>query len=189
MRPLELIGSCLDLTDQDIADALAPARSLSEPGPRERSWALIEHLTRIAKPGRGGPKILLVLAHVSLRDWLDGELVVRLVGDPQSTLLELFVDEGVNRSRVLGPLRMEVPFGELATAVRLQPQQVLPLAVRGGIGEGRMELATSPELRRSSAPPSYSAVSASLLPLVSGGQRPLPNIASRPPPEDDEPKK
>lgn len=175
----------MDLTDQDIADALAPARSLIEPGPRERTWALLKHLTKIAKPGRGAPKILLVLAHVAMRDWLDGELVVRLVGDHEVTDLELFVDDGMSRSRELGPLRLDVPFRELATAVRLQPQQILPLAVRGSIEERRMELATSPELRRNSVPPSFSAVSASLLPMVSGGQRPLPAILSRPPPDDD----
>ena len=93
----------------------------------------------------------------------------------------------MSRSRELGPLRLDVPFRELATAVRLQPQQILPLAVRGSIEERRMELATSPELRRNSVPPSFSAVSASLLPMVSGGQRPLPAILSRPPPDDDDP--
>lgn len=170
------------MTDADIADALAPARSLIEPGPRERSLALVAHMAAIAKPGRGAPKILLLLAHIATRDWLDGELHVKLIGDPEVSVLEVFVDDGLSRVRLLGPLRIDAPLDEFAAGLRSHAHLILPLVVEGEIEPRRIELLTSAIGRRTSIPPSFSAVSASLLPMVGGGNRPLPKIVSQIPP-------
>ena len=182
MRPFSKIKSCLDVTDADIAAALAPARSLIEPGPRERSLALASHMASIAQPGRGAPKILLLLAHVATRDWLDGDLHVKLIGDHEVSVLEVFVDDGLSRVRLLGPLAIAVPLGEFAAGLRTHAHLILPLVVEGEIEARRIELRTSAVSRRTSIPPSFSAVSASLLPMVGGGNRPLPKIMSQIPP-------
>jgi hypothetical protein len=182
VRPFSKIKSCLEVTDADIADALAPARSLIEPGPRERSLALVSHMAAIATPGRGAPKILLLLAHIATRDWLDGELVVKLIGDTEVSVIEVFVDDGLSRVRLLGPLRIDAPLGEFGAGLATHAHLILPLVVEGAIEPRRIELRTSAIGRRTSIPPSFSAVSASLLPMVGGGQRPLPKIVSQIPP-------
>jgi hypothetical protein len=187
VRPFSQIKSCLEVTDADIADALAPARSLIEPGPRERSLALVTHMASIATPGRGAPKILLLLAHMATRDWLDGDLHVKLIGDQEVSVLELFVDDGLSRVRLAGPLRIDAPLAEFAAGLRSHAHLVLPLVVEGKIEPRRIELRTSELTRRNSIPPSFSAVSPSLLPIVGGGQRPLPKIVSRIPPPDEPP--
>ena len=186
MRPFSKIKSCLDVTDADIRDALAPARSLIEPGPRERSLALVSHMATIAKPSRGAPKILLLLAHIAMRDWLEGELHVKLIGDHEVSVIEAFVDDGLSRVRLLGPLRIDAPLGEFAAGLQNHSHLVLPLVVEGAIEPRRIELRTSAVGRRTSIPPAFSAVSASLLPMVGGGQRPLPTIISQIPPSAPE---
>lgn len=181
MRELAEIKSCLDVTDDDIRAALAPARSLSEPGPRERTLGLIAHMATLARPDQGAPKLLLVLAHLATRDFLDGELVVKLIGDDDVSVLELFVDDGLSRMRLLGPARIDCAFQEFRVALSLHAALVLPLVVQGQIEERRVELRALSGLRQSSMPPSFSAVSPSLLPLVGGGDRVLPDIVSQPP--------
>lgn len=186
MRPFTAIKSCLDVTDQDIADALAPARSLIEPGPRERSLALVTHMASVAQRGRGAPKILLLLAHIATKDWLDGTLDVKLIGDDEVAVLEAFVNDGLSRVRLVGPLRIDAPLAEFTGALRTHGHLVLPLVVKGKLEPRRVELETSVAVRRTSMPPSFSAVSASLLPMVGGGHRPLPSILSQIPPSAEQ---
>lgn len=126
----------------------------------------------------------MVLAHIATRDWLEGELIVKIIGDDEVCVLELFVDDGLTRTRLLGPLKMDTAFREFRAALALHPNLLLPLAVDGAVEERRVELRTTSALRRSSMPPSFSAVSASLLPMVGGTARVLPSIISRPPPSD-----
>lgn len=178
------VPSCLAVTDDVIEDALAAARSWSEPSPRQKTLALVEHMTRVAKPGRGAPKILVVLAHMAHRDWLDGELRVRLIGDTEVSVLELLVDDGLSHARILGPLRIDVSFAEFARALSAHPELVLPLEIQGGVEERRVELLATPLSRSRSVPPSMSAVSRSLIPVFGDAARTLPNIISHAPPSD-----
>lgn len=157
VRPLSEIKSCLDVTDGDIQEALAPARSLTDRSPRAKVLELISHMAAVTTPQRGAPKILLVVAHMASRDWLEGELFVKLIGDDDLSVLELFVDAGVSRERILGPLRIDVPLKEFRSALSLHPERVQPLAVVTA-EERRVELETTAELRHDSVPPAYSAV-------------------------------
>lgn len=169
------------MTDQDIRDALAPVRSFHEAGPRARTMALVQHMAKIARPGAGAPKILIVLAHMATRDWLEGELEVRLIGDDEVSVLELFVDLGFGRERFLGPVRIDAPLREFTAGIRAHPHVIEPLAPHGPVTDRRVELRTTQTLRMTSVPPSFSAVSASLLPLSMSGLRPLPDFVSIPP--------
>jgi hypothetical protein len=177
VRPLSEIKSCLDVTDADIQAALAPAHSLSDRSPRSKVLELITHMAAVTEPECGAPKILLVMAHMATRDWLEGELLVKLIGDDDLSVLELFVDDGVSRERILGPLMLDVPLAEFRSALALHPERVHPLAIVN-MEERRIELLTTAELRRNSLPPAYSAVSESLLPLMGDHTRAMPNIAT-----------
>ena len=189
------IESCLAVTDDVIQDALAAARSMADPTPRMKCLALIERMAEVAKPGRAAPKILVVLAHVALKDWLDGLLRVRLIGDPEVTVLELTVDDGLSSERIMGPVRIDVPFDEFRRSLELRPEFVLPLVVEGELEERRVELATAPRSRHDTVPPAMSVVAESLIPMVGQHGRELPPIVSRipesltedaPPPEPNQ---
>ncbi len=147
--------------------------------------ALLEHVASVTTPGRGAPKLLLVVSHMATRDWLDGELRVKLIGDDDLTVLELFVDAGMSRERILGPLRIDAPLREFRSALELHPERVAPLDVVT-LEDRRVILETTPELRRNSTPPKYSAVSDSLLPLMGMSDRTLPTISDGAPPEPEE---
>jgi hypothetical protein len=123
------IKSCLDVTDKHIADALAAARTLSEPSPREKTLGLLKHMAGIARPGTGVPRMLLLLAKMAKRDWLDGELMVKLLGDSELTVIELLIDDGASVERMLGPLRIDVPIKEFAVAVERNLAMLAPLEV------------------------------------------------------------
>lgn len=177
VRPLSEIRSCVDVTDEDIRDALAPVRSLSERGPREKTLELITHMASVTAPETGAPKILLVVAHMATHDWVEGELAVKLIGDDELAVLELFVDSGFSRERILGPLHVDAPLFEFTRVLELRPELVAPLAVVT-LSDRRVELETTEDLRRNSVPPAYSAVSESLLPLMGDESRELPRIAT-----------
>jgi hypothetical protein len=177
VRPLSEIRSCLDVTDDDIRDALAPAHSLSERGPREKTLELVSRMASVAAPDTGVPKLLLVVAHMATHDWVEGELAVKLIGDDELAVLELFVDSGFSRERILGPLHLDTPLFEFQRVLELRPDLVAPLAIVS-VSDRRVELETTAELRRNSVPPAYSAVSESLLPLMGDQTRELPQIAT-----------
>jgi hypothetical protein len=160
------IASCLDLSDEDIQRALAPAKSFSEPSPRARTLALITHLTEIATPNSGAPNILLVAAHLATRDWLEGDLIVRLIGDAELSVLELLVDDGVSRERIAGPLRIDVPLAEFRETVAKRPEDLVPLVRTDDLSARRITLraARHPQSR----PPKLSAFASGLMPAVAG---------------------
>ncbi len=166
------IHTCLDVTEEQIRQALAPARSFDDETPRARIFALLEHLARIARPSTGAPKILVVAAHIGTCAWLDGELVVRLRRDaPRTTRLELLVDDGLNAERVLGPLAIEAPIEEFQNAVRARPDMVQPLMAQGKRDDDRLVLRTTSLLRRTTAPPLFSAIADDL--ITGLGSRPF----------------
>jgi hypothetical protein len=176
------IESCLAVTDDVIEAALAPARSMAEPTPRAKTLALIERMAEVAKPGRAAPKILVVLAHLALKDWLDGLLRVRLIGDPEVSVLELLVDDGLSSQRIMGPLRIDVPFDEFRRSLEMHPEFVLPLMVDGDLEDRRVELYATPQSRSNSFPPGMNVVADSLIPMMGESGRKLPPIVSRVPP-------
>jgi hypothetical protein len=121
------IASCLDVSDDHIREALASARSLSDPSPRDKSLALLGRMVSVAKPASGAPRILVLLARMAKRDWLEGDLVVRLIGDSELSVLELFVDDGASRERIAGPLRIDVPMDEFGAAIERNAGHFVPL--------------------------------------------------------------
>jgi hypothetical protein len=127
VQNLDEIASCLDVTDEHIREALSAARSLSDQSPREKSIALLRRMVTVAKPGTGAPRMLVLLARMSKRDWIEGDLIVRMIGDSELSVLELFVDDGMSRERIAGPWRIDVPLVEFAAAAEKNAGQILPL--------------------------------------------------------------
>ena len=160
--------SCLDVSDADIAEALAPAQSLNEPTPRRKTLALLEHMAGVAQPRKGAPRILVLAANMAMHDWLDGDLVVKLIGDDEVTVLELLVDDGLSRERIAGPLRIDVSLAEFRNAVNIKPELIRPLAPEGKVEARRLVLRSSRDLVGDAAPPSFSAFASGLMRAVSG---------------------
>lgn len=121
------IKSCLDVTDRDFEQALASVRSFNDPSPRQKSFALLRRMAEVAKPSAGAPRLLALLARIAKRDWLEGELTVRLIGDSELSVLELLVNDGASAERVLGPLRIDVPLDEFVREVEKSRALLAPL--------------------------------------------------------------
>lgn len=121
------ITACNDVSEEEIERALAPARSFDEASPRERLIALAARMAEVATPGAGAPRLLSLAARAAARDWLEGKLFVRLIGDHEVSVLELLVDDGLSRQRILGPLRVDVPLDEFGDALEAEPALFEPL--------------------------------------------------------------
>ena len=159
------ITSCAQVTDTEIDAALAPARSFDESSPRERLLALTARMARVATPGEGAPRLLLVAARAAQRDWIEGQLVVRLIGDHEVSVLELLVDDGLSRQRIAGPLRVDVPIAEFGEALEREPELYEPL-IATELGARRILLESSASPPSRTAKPS--AFASGLMRAVAG---------------------
>ncbi len=162
------IQSCIDVTDDDIKEALSPAQSLAEPTPRQRALALLERMASVAQPRQGAPRILVLVANMAMHDWIEGDLEVKLIGDDEITVLELLVDDGMSQERIAGPTRVDVSIAEFRNAVNLRPDLIRPLAATGRIEPRRITLRGSRSRLDENAPPSFSAFASGLMRAVSG---------------------
>jgi hypothetical protein len=121
------IKSCLEVNERHFEQALAAARSFDDPSPRQKSFALVRRMTEVATPDAGATKLLFLLARIAKRDWLEGELSVKLIGDSELSVLELLVDDGATVERVLGPLKLDVPLDEFVQEVEKNRALLTPL--------------------------------------------------------------
>lgn len=181
----EGLNSWADVTDAVVAKALAPAHSLNDPSPREKSLALVRHMATVAQAGVATERLLVLLAEMSKRSWLDGSLVVRLIGDSELTVLELLIDDGFSAERVLPPTKLDLPLDELFAVVKAGDPRLANLTPREAPTDRRIVLVGRPEHRRERRKQSLSAFDTSLLAAVSGGRRvevPGGTPAVKPPP-------
>ncbi|MCC6648997.1 MAG: hypothetical protein IT374_25950 [Polyangiaceae bacterium] len=132
---LSAIGTCFEVTEDVIEEALRPAADLLEESPRERVFALLVHMAAIARPRQGSVKILDVLAGVSRCDWLEGSLEVRMAGDAERTTVELLVDDGLCTVKLRDTLRLEVPIAEFKKVLAARPGGWSPLALDEAVGD------------------------------------------------------
>jgi hypothetical protein len=140
------IARCLDLGEADITRALTT---------RDATRELLDHLSRIAKPSSGGPKVLLVLARLGTTacDWLDGDLRIEIVGDPQVSVVEIMTELGGGaRERVFSAFVLQVPLDELTRAVERVPHMIAPLGVKVQTAR-RLVLTATEQIRLNTLPP------------------------------------
>ncbi len=135
------IGTCFEVTDEILDEALRPAASLLEASPRERVFRLLDHMARIAAPRTGAGRILEVLARVGGCDWIDGALIVKILATERGTSLRVLVDDGVSVAKLRDELTLAVPVEELFTFVERRATQLAPLLVSAR-GETYVQLST-----------------------------------------------
>lgn len=115
---LEGLGSCAGLTTEHADDAARSATSMRQ---------LLAWAATIARPGRGGPKILMAVARLSRASWVVGTPYVEIHGDEATTSLSILVDTATTVREPLVPTtRLAVPVEEFTRAVRLAPQLIAP---------------------------------------------------------------
>ena len=127
--PLE-IGSCDQVTDALIDDILASGSA------QESVFALLDRMGNLATPEAGAWKVLRVLARAFPADFVTGALEVRLRSDGPSTVVDTFVHDGDEVSRLFPPIHVAVPLSELREAVSATPDLVLPLTLADERGDG-----------------------------------------------------
>ena len=186
MRDLGAIATCFEVTDDVVEEALRPASDMNDASPRERVFALLEHMARIARPKAGSPRVLRVLARIAACDWVDGELEVRVIAHATKTAIELYVNDGLSVSKMRDGLELSVPYEELRKAIGAKPELILPLVVTGQVGATKTRLVAR-GLVGASMPPLSAAdsdlFSASPLPAQrSPTRRPPKKMPSVPPP-------
>jgi hypothetical protein len=140
------LARCLDLREEDIAQAI---RS------RESTRELLARLSEVSSPDTGVAKVLLVLARMATTacDWLDGGLRVQLTPEGDGTRVDLTTDLGGGVfERALPSFVLRAPLVEFTRAIERVPRMVTPLEVIGRGGR-RLVLTASALIRRTSAPP------------------------------------
>jgi hypothetical protein len=153
---LSHLASCLDLRDADVAEAVDS---------RDATKGLLAHLAERSRPNTGAAKVLLVFARMatSACDWIDGDLLVELVGDEDLTVIEALTELGGGlRERLLAPTTFQAPLAEFARAIERVPHLIAPLAVRAKSGR-RISLSVAAAIRQTTVPPPPIDISADSL--------------------------
>jgi hypothetical protein len=171
------IKRCLDIAEKDIVTAVET---------REACKLLLDHVSKIAAPNQGAPKLLLVLARMATTacDWVDGELRIEMVGDGEVTVVELMSELGGGmRERVLPSFSLNVPLAEFTRAVERVPHMIEPLTTKVA-SPRRVVFTASQDVRKSTIPPPPVEIGkGSLYDGPLGGTAPviLPSDAAPPP--------
>ncbi len=158
------IKRCLELSDRDIASAVAE---------RGTTKALLDQLAKVSRPGDGAPKLLLVFAKIASSevDWIDGSLRIEMVGDADVTVVEVLSELGLGmHERVFPSFKMGVPLDEFARAVERVPHMVAPLVISSATNR-RLVLTASTEEEEAGDSPAAPAVSISDESLYAGARR------------------
>lgn len=167
------IKRCLELSDRDIASAVAE---------RGTTKALLDQLAKVSRPGDGAPKLLLVFAKIASSEvnWIDGSLRIEMVGDADVTVVEVLSELGLGmHERVFPSFKMGVPLDEFARAVERVPHMVAPLVISSATNRRLVLTASTEEEEAGDSPPlprSPSATSRST-PARAGARRRRPGLA------------
>ncbi|MCS6901762.1 MAG: hypothetical protein RMJ98_19290, partial [Myxococcales bacterium] len=141
--------TCLEVNEVLVDQALAPSTDLSMPAPRTRIRALLQRMYEVAEPGKGAPRILLVLARLARCPWLEGVLVVRLRATQEGTHIDLLEDDGISPERFCPAAVIRAPFREFLRAVELRPDLLHPLVADEPLPD-RLQLRASSRVRAAS---------------------------------------
>lgn len=120
-------ATCFEVDQELIEQALAPARSLTEPSPRDKVFALIERMAWIARPRQGVARLLTVFAKLAECSWLEGDLEILLCDLGEATGIDVMLHDGLSFVRLHPPIRVSVPFLEFTTAYERNPLAFSPL--------------------------------------------------------------
>jgi hypothetical protein len=142
---LATLESCTELTSEHAVQAASSSAEIRK---------LLKRVAEIAKPGQGCPKVLMAVAHLVGKEWVEGDLRIELAGDETSTTLTIMCDYGVGiRERLLPNTRFAVPLDEFERALELAPRMVLPLRITDEPGKIILTPLATPEARVKTVPP------------------------------------
>lgn len=115
---LDALTSCAELTNEHAEHAVRSAESFR---------AFIAWAAAVARPGDGAPKVLMAIARLIGKSWVEGTPKVEIRAEQTTTTLSVFAEHGAGiRERIVPIARLHVPFAELTQAIRLAPQLILP---------------------------------------------------------------
>lgn len=160
---------------------------MNDASPRQKCLALVRAMAEVSKPDDEAHRVLALLAAMANHSWVDGDLVVKLIGDSELAVLELLVDDGFSAERILGPVCFNAPLGEFAAEVQVRGRQLAPLALAEPLSDRRVVLRGRPAYAREHRAASLSAFDTALLKGMSGHPasgpepEPPPALASEPP--------
>lgn len=140
------IERCLDLQEQDIVEAIASGSS---------TRALLARLASLSAPNTGCAKVLILFARMATTAcaWIDGDLVIELVAQGDTTLIEAATDLGGGlRERALPTVTLRAPLAEFTRAIDRVPHMIAPLSIRAKSAK-RIVLNATATVRRTSIPP------------------------------------
>lgn len=155
-RMFSHLERCLDLQEQDIVEAIASGDS---------TRALLARLAFLSAANTGCAKVLLVFARMATTacPWIDGDLVIELVAEGDTTVVEATTDLGGGlRERALPSLTLHAPLAEFTRAIARVPHMIAPLSIQAKSPK-RIVLTATATLRRTSVPPAPFEISSDSL--------------------------
>jgi len=141
---IEQIKSCTQLNEEIFAEA---ART------REATYALLDHIAKIAKPHDGEAKILHFLSRVALKTWVDGDLRVTIqLIDSFVCRFKLMRHAGGDLYEIIKRFDASVSFTELRR-VGDDAKNILPFRLQKVDELKQLTFEAPLTLRRSTIPP------------------------------------
>lgn len=152
-RTFELtFTSNTEVDDALIEAAVAPPRSLTDQPPSERVLALLERMAEVARPGEESGRMLDVLAHVARSTFVEGLLDVLLQADPEGTVMDVLVYDGLNFQRAFPTWLVPVPLHEFLEWIARRGSELSPLELIKDIPGTEVHLQATREAPKSMRP-------------------------------------
>jgi hypothetical protein len=167
------LSRCAEISDEVVARAVLSHDAMK---------ALLARAGEIARPMEGAARILVALARMATTacTWLEGDLVVEIVGDDEVSVVEVLAELGGGlRERVFPTFTLHVSIDEFVRAVRLVPRMVLPLKMQERAG--RLIFSAPEAVRHSTRPPPAIEVEEDFLSIEVTDPESAPKMRARPP--------
>jgi hypothetical protein len=131
--------SCAELAASHVQRAMSAI--IGEPHPRDKVLSLLTHMAKVAQPGQGATKMLVVLARMAAAEWIEGVMEVRIRRvDGHSVAMDVFVDDTIDTTRLLRDLRVGAPYEEFDATVELHGQRLTPLMSKPALAPDTIRL-------------------------------------------------
>jgi hypothetical protein len=164
---------CAEISDDVVAQAVRSHDAMK---------ALLARAAEIARPMEGAARVLVALARMATTacTWLEGDLVVEIVGDDEVSVVEVTSELGGGlRERVFPTFTLHVSVDEFVRAVRLVPRMILPLKMTES--GGRLRFSATEAVRHSTRPPPAIEVEEDFLSIEVTDPESAPKMRVRPP--------
>ncbi len=161
----------------EISDEVVSAAVLSH----DAMKSLLARAAEIAQPMEGAARVLVALARMATTacTWLEGDLVVEIVGDDEVAVVSVMAELGGGmRERVFPTFALHVSIDEFVRAVRLVPRMVLPLRMQQHAG--RLVFSATEAVRHSTRPPPAIEVEEDFLSIEVTAPESAPKLRARP---------